>query len=131
MVADLPDNYREHPDMLKFIREVAVDWADTKVLDAKVGEYVIVARKERNGDRWFVGGITNGEAREVVVDLSFLKRNKIYEATIYRDGDKAGWDSYPMDYVIEHESIKADDSITLRMAEGGGFAISLKPTNKR
>lgn len=131
MVADLPDNYREHPDMLEFIREVAVDWSDTKVLDAKVGDYVVVARKERKGESWFIGGITDGEAREVVIDLSFLKRNKRYEATIYRDGDKAGWDSYPMDYVIEHKSVKADDSITLRMAEGGGFAISLKSTNKR
>jgi alpha-glucosidase len=126
MVADLPDNYREHPKMLEFIRDVAVDWSDTKVLDAKVGDYVVVARKERNGDNWFVGGITNGEAREVVVDLSFLKSGKRYEATIYRDGDKAGWDSYPMDYAIENKSVKADNSLTIRMAEGGGFAISIK-----
>jgi hypothetical protein len=126
MVADLPENYREHPAMLEFIRKVAVDWADTKVLDAKVGDYVVVARRERDGDRWFVGGITDGEAREVVIDFGFLKRGKSYDITIYRDGDKAGWDSYPQDYVVEKRRIKSNDTITLRMAEGGGFAIAIE-----
>lgn len=126
MVADLPDNYREHPDMLQFIREVAVDWSETKVLDAKVGDYVVVARKERDGDRWFVGGITDGEAREVIIDLSFLESNTSYEATIYRDGEKAGWDSYPQDYIIEKQSVTSKDSLPLRMAKGGGFAMEIR-----
>ena len=126
MVADLPENYREHPAMLEFIRKVAVDWADTKVLNAKVGDYVVVARKERDGGRWFVGGITDGEAREVVIDFGFLKRGKSYDITIYRDGDKAGWDSYPQDYVVEKRRIKSNDTITIRMAEGGGFAIAIE-----
>lgn len=126
MVADLPDNYRQRPDALQFIVDVPVDWADTRCLDAEIGDYVVTARKDKHSDDWYVGGITDGEARSVEVDLSFLDGDREYEATLYRDGDNAGWNTYPTDYVIEKQSVTSSDVLTVRMASGGGFALQLK-----
>ncbi len=126
MVADLPDNYRERPDALQFIVDVPVDWADTRCLDAEIGDYVVTARKDKHSEDWYVGGITDGQERTVTFALDFLDADRQYEATLYRDGDKAGWNSYPTDYVIEKRSVSSSDNITIRMAEGGGFALQLK-----
>ena len=126
MVADLPDNYRQRPDALQFIVDVPVDWADTRCLDAEIGDYVVTARKDKHSDDWYVGGITDGDARSVEVDLSFLDGDREYEATLYRDGDNAGWNTYPADYVIEKQDVTSSDVLTVRMASGGGFALQLK-----
>ena len=126
MVADLPDNYRERPDALQFIVDVPVDWADTRCLDAEIGDYVVTARKDKHSADWYVGGITDGTERTVELSLDFLDGNCEYEATLYRDGDKAGWNTYPTDYAIEKQSVTASDTLTIRMAEGGGFALQLK-----
>ena len=126
MVADLPDNYRERPDALQFIVDVPVDWATTRCLDAEIGDYVVTARKDKHSEDWYVGGITDGEERTVEVSLDFLDADREYEATLYRDGDKAGWNTYPTDYVIEKQSVTAANTLSLRMAEGGGFALQLK-----
>ncbi len=126
MAADLPDNYRQRPDALQFIVDVPVDWADTRCLDAEIGDYVVTARKDKHSEDWYVGGITDGEERTVEVSLDFLDGDRKYEATLYRDGDKAGWNTYPTDYVIEKQEVTSADKLNVRMAPGGGFALQLK-----
>jgi alpha-glucosidase len=126
MAADLPSNYREHDDALQFIRDVPVDWATTKCLDGEIGDYVVTARKDKHSDDWYVGGITDGERRSVNVALDFLDAERKYEATIYRDGERAGWNANPVDYVIEHVAVDATSVLNITMAPGGGFAISIK-----
>lgn len=126
MAADLPENYREHDDALQFIRDVPVDWATTRCLDAEIGDYVVIARRDKHSEDWYVGGITDAEERTIELSLDFLPSDRAYEATIYRDGDKAGWDSYPTDYAIEKMELTAQDRLSLRMAAGGGFALRLR-----
>jgi hypothetical protein len=126
MAADLPENYREHPEALQFIVDVPVDWATTRCLDAEIGDYVVTARKDKHSEDWYVGGITDGEMRAYDLALSFLEEGCAYEATLYRDGDSAGWDTYPTDYCVERRSVTRDDVITVRMAKGGGFALQLR-----
>jgi alpha-glucosidase len=126
MVADLPENYRQHDDALQFIRDVPVDWADTKCLDAVIGDYVVIARQDKHSDAWYVGAITDGQARDLCLSLDFLDDNRTYQATIYRDGDAAGWDAVPTDYVIEQQSVTSDTLLELHLAPGGGFAIAIK-----
>ena len=87
-------------------------------------KYVVYARQERGSDNWFIGGITNEEARDVTLDFSFLDKGK-YTATIYRDGDNADWESNPYDAVIETMSVSPESTLDLSMAKGGGFAISV------
>ncbi|MBQ2142979.1 MAG: glycoside hydrolase family 97 catalytic domain-containing protein, partial [Alistipes sp.] len=126
MAADLPNNYREHDDALQFIRDVPVDWATTRCLDGEIGDYVITARKDKYSDNWYVGGITDGERREVSLSFDFLDADRTYEATIYRDGANAGWNTNPTDYVIERKVVDSTTRLDLVMAPGGGFALSLK-----
>ena len=126
MVADLPDNYRQYDDALQFIRDVPVDWADTKCVEAVIGDYVVIARRDKHSDDWFVGAITDDAERVVSLALDFLDDDRTYEATIYRDGDKAGWNTLPTDYIIEKKSVTSADVLGIRLASGGGFAISLK-----
>ncbi|MBQ8493257.1 MAG: glycoside hydrolase family 97 protein [Alistipes sp.] len=126
MVADLPDNYRQHDDALEFIRDVPVDWATTRCLDAEISDYVVIARRDKHSEDWYVGGITDGSERTVEVELGFLQGSRRYEAILYRDGDRAGWNTYPTDYAIERQEVTADDTITIRMAAGGGFALQLR-----
>ena len=126
MAADLPDNYREHDDALQFIRDVPVDWATTRCLDAEIGDYVVTARRDKHSDDWYVGGITDGDARKVVVNLDFLERGRKYEATLYRDGDNAGWNTRPTEYAIETMTVTSADKLSVRMAAGGGFALRLR-----
>ena len=126
MAADLPSNYRERDDALKFIRDVPVDWADTKCLDGEIGDYVVTARKDKHSDDWYVGGITDGERREVKVSLDFLDADRTYTATLYRDGDNAGWNTNPTDYIIENKEVAKGDVLNITMAPGGGFALSIK-----
>lgn len=126
MVADLPDNYRQHPEALQFIRDVPVDWSTTRCLDAEIGDYAIIARRDKHSDDWYVGGITDGQERTLDIALDFLDEGRSYEAILYRDGDKAGWDSYPTDYAIERQMVGSADKLTIRMASGGGFALQLK-----
>ena len=126
MVADLPENYLKHKDALQFIVDVPVDWADTRCLEAKIGDYVVTARKDKASDDWYVGGITDGEVRNVELKLEFLDPGREYIATLYRDGEKAGWNTYPTDYVIETKTVTSADTLPIRMAAGGGFALQLK-----
>jgi len=126
MAADMPENYEAHLDAFKFIEDVAVNWDDTKILEAEPGDYVTIARKAKGTDKWFVGGITDENERTSTIDLSFLDAGKKYEATIYRDAEDAHYDSNPEVYVIEKKTVDSKTILKLKEAAGGGYAISLK-----
>lgn len=127
MAADLPENYEAHLDALQFIRDVAVDWDDTKILDAEPGDYIIEARKAKGKDSWFLGAITDENARSFTETLNFLDGNKKYLATVYRDADNADWQNNPEAYVIDKKLVDSKTKMDFKLAPGGGCAISLVP----
>ena len=124
MACDLPENYEGQPAM-QFIRDVGVDWEQTHVLNGAVGDFVTIAREERNTGNWFVGGITDENARELNIDFNFLEEGKTYKALLYRDADDAHYRDNPEALVIENMTIKNGDNSTISLAPGGGFAMSL------
>ncbi len=124
MAADLPENYEGHP-ALQFIRDVGVDWEQTKVLDGAVGDFVTIARKERDTGNWFVGSITDENPREIRLDFDFLEADKTYRAVLYKDAPDAHYKENPEAISIERFIIKKGDSQTVQLAPGGGFAMSL------
>ena len=127
MAADLPENYKKHMDAFQFIKEVAADWDDTKILSAEPGDYVITARKAKGTENWFVGGITDENKREYTVDFSFLEKGKKYEAVIYEDGKDADYINNPQSYNIYKKEITSKSKIPFKMVRSGGFAITIKP----
>lgn len=126
MAADLVEHYEANPEPLQFIKDVGVDWEETKVLNGKVGDYVTIARKERETGNWFVGGITDENARTIELSFDFLDANQSYEVIIYKDGEKAHWDENPLDIMIEKIELNKNSKLTVKLAKGGGFAMSLK-----
>lgn len=128
MAADLPENYERFPDAFQFIKDVPVDWKDTKVLFAEPGDYIVTARKDKNSDNWFIGAITDENAREFIIKLDFLDHGK-YEAIIYRDAENAHYDKNPMAYKIEKKKVDRKTNLKIKLAEGGGCAIMLKKLN--
>jgi hypothetical protein len=129
MAADLPENYEKHLDAFQFIKDVAADWQDSKYLEAEPGDYLTVARKDKNSENWFLGSITDEKARTSEIKLDFLSPNKKYEATIYQDGKDADWENNPKSYSIKKVQVTAKSKIKLLLAKGGGTAISFKPIN--
>ena len=125
MVADLPENYEGHP-AFQFIRDVGVDWEQTVVLGAAIGDYIAIAREERYSGRWFIGAITDENPRDLSLKLDFLKPNVKYKATLYLDGPDAHWDKNPTSYRIETREVDSNTVIDLKLAPGGA-AISLFP----
>lgn len=126
MAADLIENYRKYPDAFQFIKDVAADWDSTYILEAEPGDYITIARKAKGVNEWFVGGITDENAREAVIDFSFLPAGKKYVATIYVDGKKADWRTNPKDYVITTRKVTSKTTLKQRLAPSGGVAISIK-----
>jgi alpha-glucosidase len=126
MACDMPENYEGNP-AFKFIETVPVNWDVTKVIDSKIGDYIITARKDRDSDNWYLGGITDENARDISIDLSFLDNDINYTAIIYKDGENASWDKNPTDVSIEKKEVRATDQLTLKLATGGGVAISFVP----
>ena len=124
MAADLIENY-EGNSAIQFIKDVGVDWQETKVLNGEIGDFVTIARKERTSDNWFVGGITDENKRDITIDFSFLDDEVNYTATIYEDGKEAHWDNNPTDLNIRTIEINNQSKQKLHLAAGGGFAISL------
>jgi len=124
MVADLIEYYKGHP-AFQFIRDVPVTWEQTKAINGEVGDFVTIARQERGSDNWFIGSITDENARDIDVKLDFLPAGKKYEATIYADGDDAHWDKNPTSYKIEKQEVDNSSILKLKLAAGGGAAISL------
>lgn len=127
MVTDLPENYEAKPDAFQFIKDVAVDWDDTKVLLAEPGDYLAIARKAKGSENWFLGAISDENARTLTLDFSFLNKNQKYEMTIYRDAPNASWDGNPEAYVIEKKPVNAKTKLPVNLAKGGGVAISIVP----
>lgn len=129
MAADVPENYMRYADAFRFIKDVAVDWDESRYLAAEPGEYIIAARREKGGQRWFVGSVTNEDARTMTVDFSFLTKGQKYMATIYADAKDADYETNPEKYVISRRVVTAKDKEKIFMARGGGFAISLMPVD--
>lgn len=129
MAADVPENYMRYADAFRFIKDVAVDWDESRYLAAEPGEYIIAARREKDGQRWFVGGVTNEDARTMTVDFSFLTKGQKYMATIYADAKDTDYETNPEKYVISRRVVTAKDKEKIFMARGGGFAISLMPVD--
>ncbi|SHF42725.1 glycoside hydrolase family 97 protein [Chryseobacterium vrystaatense] len=129
MAADLPENYKKHMDAFQFIKDVAADWDDTKILSAEPGDYVITARKAKGTENWFIGGITDENKREYTVDFSFLGKGKKYEVTVYEDGKDADYIDNPQSYNIYKKQITSKSKLNFKMARSGGFAVSVKPVN--
>lgn len=127
MAADLPENYEKRMDAFQFIKDVAVDWDDSRYLEAEPGDYLTVARKEKNSEQWFVGSITDEQARTAVISLDFLNPKASYMATIYEDAPTAHWESNPMDYRIRQVKVNSKTVLKQKLAAGGGVAIVLKP----
>lgn len=127
MACDLPENYERHLDAFQFIKDVAVDWDDTKILSAEPGDYIHTARKAKGSENWFVGGVTDENARDFTVDFSFLEKGKKYEATIYEDGKNADYEKNPQAYHIYKKVVTNGSKIKVHLARSGGYAISLKP----
>ncbi|MBT8324336.1 MAG: glycoside hydrolase family 97 catalytic domain-containing protein, partial [Winogradskyella sp.] len=125
LAADLVEHYEANPEPLQFIRDVGVDWQKTEVLKGKVGDYVVIARQERDTNNWFVGGITDENSVSLNLVFDFLDADETYEVTLYKDGENAHWNNNPLDIKIEKFKIQKNDELTIRMAEGGGFAMSI------
>ncbi|MES2858032.1 MAG: glycoside hydrolase family 97 protein [Pseudomonadota bacterium] len=124
MAADLPEHYAEHPDAFQFIKDVAVDWDESRVLAGEVGEYVAIARKQRGSPQWFIGAINDRNPREVPLRLDFLDPGKRYRAEIYRDGAGADWKGAArFRFLREAREVRRGDAMTLWLAGGGGAAI--------
>lgn len=130
MAADLIENYENQP-AFQFIRDVAVDWEETKVLKGSIGDYVIVARRQRGSDDWFIGAITDEAARSFEIPLSFLPAGSKYVAEIYADGAGANWYDNPLPVSISRLEVTADSRLSLALAPGGGQAIRLHRTAAR
>ena len=121
---DLPENYENQP-AFQFIRDVGVDWEQTVVLDGEVGDFVTIAREEKDTGNWFLGSITDENPRDITIDFSFLEEGKTYQAAIYRDGENAHYKTNPLALEIEKMDISKGDSKTFHLAAGGGLAMSL------
>ncbi|MDB5031698.1 glycoside hydrolase family 97 protein [Mucilaginibacter sp.] len=126
MAADLPENYEKYLDAFQFIKDVPVDWDDTKVIEAEPGNYITTARKEKGSENWFIGAITNENNRNASVPLNFLDKKAKYIATIYADAANADWKTNPEAYKINSYLVDANTTLNLKLAKGGGAAVSIK-----
>ncbi|MCA6422802.1 MAG: glycoside hydrolase family 97 protein [Flavobacterium sp.] len=129
MAADLPENYEKYLDAFQFIKDVAVDWQDSKYLEAEPGDYLTVARKDKQSENWFLGAITDENARNSEIKLDFLSPNTKYKATIYQDGKTAHWEKNPVNYEIKTMTVTSKSKLKLVLAAGGGTAVSFTPIN--
>ena len=125
MAADLPENYEKFDDAFQFIRDVAVDWDDSRYLEAEPGDYITVARKAKGTDNWFIGGKCDENGHKSVIKLDFLDKGRKYDCTIYADAKDAHYEKNPQAYTITKRVVKAGDVLKMTEAPGGGFAVSL------
>jgi len=127
MAADLPENYERYLDAFQFIKDVPADWQDSKYLEAEPGDYLTIARKDKNSESWFLGAITDENSRKSEIKLDFLTPGKKYKATIYADGKDADWKKNPKSYAIKSKTVTSSSNLKLELAAGGGTAISIVP----
>ena len=125
MAADLPENYEKFDDAFQFIRDVAVDWDDSRYLEAEPADYITVARKAKGTDNWFIGGKCDENGHKSVIKLDFLDKGRKYDCTIYADAKDAHYEKNPQAYTITKRVVKAGDVLKVNEAPGGGFAVSL------
>lgn len=125
MAADLVENYEKHMDAFQFIKDVAVDWDESRYLEAEPGDYITIARKAKGSNNWFVGGITDENARTAEFKLDFLDADKKYVATLYADGKDADYKDNPTSYQIKKGIVTAKTRFSVQEARSGGFALSL------
>lgn len=130
MAADLPENYEKYDDAFQFIRDVATDWDESRYLEAEPARYITVARKAKGTDRWFIGGKCNEDGHQSDLRLDFLDKGKKYVCTVYADAKDADYEKNPKAYTITRRTVKQGDRLRLKMAPGGGFAVSLFPVAK-
>ncbi len=126
MAADLVENYERFPDAFQFIKDVPADWSDTRILSAEPGDFILIARKAKGKDEWFVGGITDENARTLNIDFSFLEPSTRWIATIYEDGKNADYIRNPQQYHIYKKIVTSTTKLQQKLARSGGVAISLR-----
>jgi len=126
MAADLPENYEKHLDAFQFIKDVDVDWSDTKILEAEPGDYITIARFGKQKKAWFVGSITDENSRVSEFTFDFLNPNTKYIATIYADAANADWKENPQAYTIRRVVVSSKSKLKQAVAKGGGYAIAIK-----
>lgn len=127
MIADKPENYEGRMDAFQFLKEVPVEWDNSIFIEAEPGEYITIARKEKDAGNWYLGSITGTKKHEAEISLGFLDKGKKYTATIYADADNADWKLNPEAYKITQQTVTAKSIMKLKLAKGGGTAISIKP----
>lgn len=125
MAADLIENYKRYPEPFQFIKDVAVDWDKTDILEAEPGDYITIARKAKGKNEWFVGAITDENARTATIPFDFLPDGKKYIATIYEDGKDADWEKNPQSYHIFKAVVTNKSVLKQKLARSGGAAISI------
>ncbi|SMO94356.1 Glycosyl-hydrolase 97 C-terminal, oligomerisation [Flavobacterium nitrogenifigens] len=125
MAADLPENYERFPDAFQFIKDVAVDWSESKYLEADPGEFITVARKAKGTEDWFIGNVNGEKSRTSSITLDFLKKGKNYQATIYADAKEAHYKTNPQAYIIRKIKVDSKSKLAQYTAPGGGYAISI------
>ena len=126
MAADIPENYERFPDAFQFIKDVAIDWDESKYLEAEPGEYITIARRAKGTDDWYIGCTAGYNGHTSNLSLDFLQPGKKYEATIYADAKDAHWETNPQAYTITHKKVTSKNKLKLKAAVGGGYAISIK-----
>jgi alpha-glucosidase len=129
MASDFIENYKDQP-AFQFIKDVPVDWQTTKIINGEIGEFVTIARKDKNSGDWYLGTITNGNARNLEVSMDFLDSEKEYVATIYRDRKDSDWKKNPNDIIIERKKLTKKENLVLELSSGGGAALRIAPYNK-
>ncbi|MDO5497102.1 MAG: glycoside hydrolase family 97 protein [Alistipes sp.] len=125
MAADMPEHYEQYIDAFQFIVDVPVEWSESRYLAAEPGDYVVIARKDKNSESWFVGGVTDDNARTMPLSFDFLDADKEYVATVYADAKDADYATNPEAYVIYKGKVTSKSATEIKMARGGGFAISI------
>lgn len=130
MACDLPENYMRFPDAFQFIKDVAVDWSNSWYLEAEPGDYITVARQAKGEEEWYVGAITDENARTATISFSFLPAGKQYVATVYADGKDAQWKENPQSYAIRTGLVTSKSTLKQQLAQGGGAAISIREATK-
>jgi alpha-glucosidase len=126
MAADLPENYAARPDAFQFVKDVPTDWETSRTLQGEIGEYVVVARQQRGAADWYLGAVTDENARMLAIPLDFLLPGTRYEAQIYRDAPEADYLRNPTALVIEKRRVTSRDRLDVRLAPGGGLAVRFR-----
>lgn len=130
MAADLPENYEKHADAFGFIRDVPVEWDQSEYLEAEPGDHLTIVRKEKNGNRWFLGAVTDENPRVSKIALTFLQSGTTYKAILYNDAPDAHWQTNPEAYIIQQCLVKSSDVVLLKLAAGGGAAVIFAPATE-